>query len=109
MTRDKYIHLAGKVQFLMSNQAVHEIANELESCKWVRGGTGVSGTGLPAERSRVRFPINLIHPVVLWSWVRLSLEQERIPGISPRGKSDRSDNLAIFSCRLSRILEASTS
>jgi hypothetical protein len=81
ITRDTYIHLAGKVQFLMSKQAVHEIANELESCEGVREGTVGSGTGLPAGRSWVRFPINLILLAFLWSVSNRNVYQGFLLGV----------------------------
>jgi hypothetical protein len=73
----------------MSNLAVHEIVIDLESCEEVRGGTGGSGTGLPAGRgfdSRLNPSGRTMN----------SLEQESVPGISPRGKSYRPDKLATF-------------
>ena len=81
ITRDTYIHLAGKVQFVMLKQTVHEIANELEICEEVRDGTVGSAAGLPAGRSRVRFPINLINPAVLWSLSNRKVYQGILLGV----------------------------
>jgi hypothetical protein len=54
------------------------------------------GTALQTVRLRVRFPmvsldffIDIIIPVALWPWGRLSLQQKWVPGIFPGGKGGR--------------------
>jgi hypothetical protein len=61
-----------------------------------RGDAVGWGTALQAGRSRVRIPvvsvgffIDLILPIGLWPWGRISVQQKWVPGMSPGGKSGR--------------------
>jgi hypothetical protein len=82
-----------------------------------RGGAVCWGIALQAGRSWVRFPVEsleffseLILPVALWLWARLSLKQKRVQEILPGGKGrHRADKLTTFMCQLSRNFGASTS
>ena len=63
----------------------------------------MSNTTLQTGRSRARFPMvsleffsDIILPVVLWPWGRLSLRQKQVPRVFPGGKGGRCVRLTIL-------------
>jgi hypothetical protein len=79
-------------------------------------GTVGWGNMLQAGRSWVCFLmallgvfIDVIPLAALWLWGKLSLQQKRVPGVSPGGKDGRHVGLTTLLYRLSSILGASTS
>jgi hypothetical protein len=71
------------------------------------------GTALQIGRPRVRFPmvllecfIDIILPVTLWSWGRLSLKQKWVPGIFPGVKASGAQGWQTYQLYLPIVLKS---